>query len=254
MKHPYNLVISKTWLITKQQTIMKRFLRFFQRAQMLALKRFSSYFRVQVQRPLQKHGSDYGGWHIDPTNINAESIVYSFGVGEDISFDLSLIQTFGCQVYAFDPTPKSIAWANKQILPPQFHFFDYGIADYDGQTTFNPPINPDHVSYTMLTRPETSSKAIQVPVYRLQTIMNRLGHNHIDLLKMDVEGAEYAVLQQFNQSEPEVDQLLVEFHHRFESVGWQSTRTAIKTLNQRGYRTFFVSSSGEEYSFTRVSS
>ena len=153
-------------------------------------RRYYGEFKVQLRRPLHKYGTSYGGWTIDPTGINKNSVVYSFGVGEDISFDLSLIQSFGCAIYAFDPTPKSIAWIGKQDLPPQFHFFDFGIAAYDGQGIFNPPTNSEHVSYTVLARPETENDGIQAPVYQLQTIMNRLNHRRLDLLKMDVEGAE----------------------------------------------------------------
>ena len=40
---------------------------------------------------MEKLGTDYGGWYV-PTNLNLDekSIVYSGGVGEDISFDLLL--------------------------------------------------------------------------------------------------------------------------------------------------------------------
>ena len=214
------------------------------------MRRVGHAFRVQVQRPLQAHGSVYGGWQIDPTAINANSVVYSFGVGEDISFDLSLIETFGCHVYAFDPTPKSIAWVSDKDLPSQFHFFAYGVADFDGEARFSPPVNPEDVSYTLLERPETAQSAINVPVHRLQTIMGNLGHNRIDILKMDIEGAEYAVLQQLRQSPVRIGQLLIEFHHRFESVGWHQTAAAIKLLENAGFHRFYVSPSGEEFSFT----
>ncbi|MCA9952588.1 MAG: FkbM family methyltransferase, partial [Anaerolineales bacterium] len=167
----------------------------------------------------------------------------------DISFDLSLIETYGCQVYAFDPTPRSIAWVKSQNLPPEFHFFASGIAAHDGEVTFNPPINLNHVSYTMLERPETAKNAIQVPVFRLQTILQRLNHRRLDILKMDVEGAEYQVIQQLCESDFEIGQLLVEFHHRFAAVGWQQTQTAVHALQQKGFKTFFVSPTVEEFSF-----
>lgn len=218
---------------------------------MFVRKRLYGEFRIQVERPLQRHGSVYGGWTLDPSGIEANSIVYSFGVGEDLSFDLSLIQTFGCQVYAFDPIPKSIAWVGKQDLPPQLHFFGFGIAAHDGEGVFSPPPNPEHVSYTLLARPETMNRAIRLPVFRLQTIMNHLGHRHIDLLKMDVEGAEYSVLSQIDLKEIDIGQILVEFHHRFNGVGWQQTQRTINLLHQQGFKTAYVSSSGEEFSFIR---
>jgi hypothetical protein len=48
-----------------------------------------------------------------------------------------------------------------------------------------------------------------------------------------------------------VDQVLIEFHHRWPELGVEKTRTAIRQLNDAGYRIFHVSPSGEEYSFLK---
>ena len=49
------------------------------------------------------HGNkEYGGWLVCNRNISKDSIVYSFGVGEDVSFDLSLIRKYHLQVFAFE--------------------------------------------------------------------------------------------------------------------------------------------------------
>ena len=82
--------------------------------------------------------------------------------------------------------------------------------------------------------------------------MKTLGHEKIDVLKMDIEGAEYDVLSDFLACDASVRQLLVEFHHYWKDVGLQRTREAIRSLNLAGYRIFHVSSSGWEYSFIRV--
>ena len=37
-------------------------------------------------------------------------IVYGVGCGEDISWDVSLVQHFNAQVHMFDPTEKSIRY------------------------------------------------------------------------------------------------------------------------------------------------
>jgi hypothetical protein len=50
----------------------------------------------------------------------------------------------------------------------------------------------------------------------------------------------------------QVSQILVEFHHRFKDVGIKKSIEAIDLLNQNGYKIFFVSDSGEEYSFIKV--
>jgi FkbM family methyltransferase len=206
---------------------------------------------TQTRREAVWLGNAGGRWCVCPGNLSASSIVYSFGVGEDISFDLALIERFGLRVQAFDPTPQSIEWLQTQTAPRDFVFHAYGVADFDGNCAFLPPENPAHVSHTIVKR-ESSRPAIEVPVRRLGTIMKMLGHEQIDLLKMDIEGAEYGVLADMLSSGIPVKQLLVEFHHRWPHIGVQKTKQAIRALNEAGYRIFSVSPSGEEYSFQRI--
>src|SRR5262245_45261334 len=71
---------------------------------------------IQLRCRTEFLGSEYGGWCICPDSLGPQSVVYSVGVGEDISFDLALIERFGLQVHAFDPTPKSVRWVKQQSL------------------------------------------------------------------------------------------------------------------------------------------
>lgn len=197
----------------------------------------------------QRFGSEYGGWEVATDNIDSQSIVYSFGVGEDASFDSALIDEYNLVVHAFDPTPKSIEWVKKQGFPNNFVMHEYGIAAFDGNVSFNPPENPDHVSHTVLSRPSTTSKAITVSVKRLDTIMRELKHGHVDILKMDIEGAEYDVIDDISKSSIRPRQILIEFHHRFPGVGVEKTKEAIDRIRSMGYRLFAVSDTNEEFCF-----
>ncbi len=193
-------------------------------------------------------GNKGARWCLCPEGLSENSVVYCLGVGEEISFDLGLISRFGVQVHAFDPTPRSIQWVQSQTLPDKFVFHAYGAADFDGNCSFLPPKDPNHVSHTMMPR-DSPWPAVEAPVYRLCTIMKILGHDKIDLLKMDIEGAEYGVLVDLLGGTIRPQQILVEFHHRWPEIGIESTREAIRGLNQAGYRIFHISPSGEEYSF-----
>lgn len=199
----------------------------------------------------ERFGLDYGGWDVLTTGIDANSIVYSFGVGEDASFDTALIEKFNLVVHAFDPTPKSIEWVKGQGFPSNFVMHEYGLAAFDGVVSFNPPENSDHVSHTLLDRSSTKAESISVPVKRLGTIMKELGHDQIDLLKMDIEGAEYDVLIDISKSDMRPLQILVEFHHRFPNVGIQKSKEAIERLRSMGYQLFSVSDTNEEFCFIR---
>lgn len=207
--------------------------------------------RIQINCVKEFHGSRYGGWAICPQGITKDSIVYSFGIGTEISFELSLMEKYGVNVYGFDPTPKSIGWVKKQDLPERFHMCDFGIANYDGKANFNPPVNPEEVSHIMIDRPSTSPHAITVEVRRLYSIMKSLGHDHIDILKMNIESAEYDVIKDIIAENIEIKQLLIEFHTSFPNVGVSKTKEAVKCLNGNGYKIFDVEYLFQHYSFIK---
>lgn len=189
-------------------------------------------------------GSEYGGWAIPDGYVEKTSVVYSFGVGQDISFDSEMIKKFGVVIHAFDPTPKSVSWVGSQRLPSNFKFYPIGLADFDGDALFIPPDNPEFVSYKMISV-RKSERANTFPVKRLATIMAELGHPHIDILKMDIEGSEYAVIDDIRASKIQPSIILVEFHHRWSEFGVDKTKQAINTLRAIGYQLFYVSARDE---------
>jgi FkbM family methyltransferase len=208
----------------------------------------------QVDFPKLHYGRKDYDWTFCPVQINKNSIVYSFGIGRDISFDLALIENFGLKVFAFDPTPKSIAWLESQKLPSEFQYFPLGLSDHDGTMEFFETDGEHAVSYTELKLED--KKVRQQPIFlqvcKLLTICSMLNHDHIDILKLDIEGSEYRVLPDLLQSNIQVDQILVEFHHRFKEIKVAKTRQLIEILNLYGYKIFDISTSGYEYSFIKI--
>jgi FkbM family methyltransferase len=203
----------------------------------------------EITVPAAFHGTEYGGWTVATDGLSADTRVYSLGIGEDISFDLALIARYGVDVHAFDPTPRSIAWVKAQALPPQFHLVEFGVAAVDGTARFFAPENPAYVSHTLRTDMPASAAFIDVPVRRMATLMQMLGHPHVDLLKMDIEGAEYEVIDDLLRSGIRPRQLLVEFHHRMIPRGAWRTWRCMQRLRRAGYRLFAISPGATEYAF-----
>jgi FkbM family methyltransferase len=195
-------------------------------------------------------GDDGASWATNLDGISKDSIVYSFGIGYNISFDLQLIKKTSCSVFAFDPTPDSINWLKNQNTPePNFKAFPYGLADYDGEAVFYLPEAADSISSTMVFK--QSKQSFNAQVKKIQTIARELGHSKIDLIKMDIEGAEYGCIENILNSGIEVNQILIEFHHRFQGFGLTNTKKMVKLLRQNGYKIFYISYLGEEYSFRK---
>jgi FkbM family methyltransferase len=225
-------------------------------AKLLRIKKvitgFDRYIKKDITLNFSTYGNKYADWSFYPDLLNEKSVIYSFGVGDDISFDLALINLFDVQVFAFDPTPKSIDWVTSQNLTKQFIFYPVGLADFDGKAKFNPPKNPKHISATMNTRPETKDQSYKVEVKTLKTIMEELGHRHIDLVKMDIEGTEYQIIDDLQSKNLRPGQLLIGFHHRFKNIGAKKTVKAVQQLRKMDYLVFNVSITGEEISFIRA--
>ena len=81
--------------------------------------------------------------------------------------------------------------------------------------------------------------------------MRELGHSNIDILKMDIEGAEYTVIDDIINSGIRPLQILIEFHHKFPDVGVNISKEYINKIRNIGYHLFSVSKTGEEYGFIK---
>ena len=206
------------------------------------------FVRPQCSVPLVTLGEGPGSWVVSPDELGSGSVLYSCGVGRDISFERAMIDQFGLAVHAFDPTPLALTWARAQELPVNFHLHELGIAPYDGMARFQPPSKLKFESFSMV-RSSGLGQPIDAPVRRFGTLAGMLGHSKVDVLKMDIEGAEYEVLPDILESRIPVGQILVEFHHRWKEVGATRTRQAIASLEAAGYVVAAVSSSGTEYTF-----
>lgn len=205
----------------------------------------------QIKKELIWLGSKYGGFYIVPELLNKESIVYSFGVGEEISFDEDLLDRFSCTVFAFDPTPKSIGFIKNRRLKAGFNFSPIGVHKDDGEMNFYLPKNPDYVSGSLY-KEQSLEECISVPVKKFSSIAKQLNHGKVDLIKLDIEGSEYGVIDDILSSEIEIPQILIEVHHRFESIGVDKTKELFRKLNRNNYYIAAISPSHEEYTFIKI--
>lgn len=204
--------------------------------------------RPDVDLPFRFLGTEYGGWPL-LASTQRGAVVYSFGIGEDISFDLGAIECFGCFVSGFDPTPTSVAWVKTQTLPEQFTFHPIGIAAQNGEAEFFPPAIEGHVSFSANPSKARAGESVKAPVMRLETIFSRFNYPPPVILKMDIEGFEYDVIPDIMDGSLRPKQFLVEFHHDLYGFQKDDTLLAVEKLRSAGYKIFYVATSGREYGF-----
>lgn len=178
----------------------------------LARLRFDRALDAKPRDDLVHMGSNYGGYVVPLSLLGANSTCYSCGVGEDVTFDLDLIAATGCTVRAFDPTPRAAEYAARIAdLEPRFIFLPYGIWSKDETMRFYAPREKAHVSHSIDNLQHTESY-FEAECLSLASVMAQLGDETIDLLKLDVEGAEYEILRNVVEAGIDVRVVCAEFH------------------------------------------
>ena len=212
---------------------------------------------------LLRLGTEYGGWCLPlDCGLNESSICYMAGAGEDISFDCAVAVRYNCHVRIVDPTPKAIAHfdglaaavkAGKRFpinnskdtfyeISPQVishvRFLPFGLTDKDVELKFYLPKNPEHVSCSTLNLQKTDTW-FTAQCYTLESLMAAQGDTHVDLLKMDIEGGEYAVIEYLTSSGCLPRLLLIEFdeaHTPLDCLARDRIQEHIHMLEHAGMR------------------
>lgn len=206
----------------------------------------------QIKKNKQWVGNSYGGFYLANNSINKGSIIYSIGIGEDVSFDLEIIEKYRCNVFAFDPTPKSVNWVNKNVSNNNFNFSPIGISKEKGSRLFYLPKDNKHISGSLEKISTVNEEmAVELEFDTLKNQMIKNNHHKIDLLKMDIEGSEYDVIDFILDEKIEINQILVEFHPHLVQNGRKKTKSLIIKLESFGYKCFARSNSFLEYSFIK---
>ena len=228
---------------------------------------------------LLRFGTEYGGFYYPESlpKLNKNSIIYCVGAGEDITHDVILSFKTNSSVYIFDPTPRAIEHVKyvKDVLegkkkPVDDNKFgggdknywkmilshkvkgdnlilcEYGLSTTDGSVPFYFPMNKNYVSCSVLPLGR-SSEYINVPVKTINTIMKELNHNHIDLLKIDIENMECDVLEKMLSDKIYPTYLSVDFD--LWNHNEKRCKEIINKLLNNGYK--IIKQEGQDFSFFR---
>ena len=191
-----------------------------------------------------------GNYLIKENVINSNSVIYSFGIGENLGFEKNLSEKYNCKVYCFDPTSLAINFMksekydeNKIIYQP------YGIWKDDGKIKFfhqdEKNLNKSGGSITNLF--ETSSYDL-LDCFKLSTLMKNNENNYIDVIKLDIEGASIDVIEDFINDEIFPGQIVVEFEYsendnveENDFISWSNRlKKIIDLLKTKNYKCYYL--------------
>ncbi|KEY75015.1 hypothetical protein S7711_01356 [Stachybotrys chartarum IBT 7711] len=161
-------------------------------------------------------------------NTAPELIVYSFGVNDDSSFEAALLERTNARIWGYDYSVES--WA-KEISPRQY----------------------SRAQFKKMAIGKTTDDSSDPPMATIWDLMKMNGHTYVDLIKMDIEGAEFDAMTSLIESVKEAHrndgnatfpfgQLLIEMHFMNEPPGftipqnlksWMSWISSIEAMGLR---------------------
>jgi len=209
---------------------------------------------------LERFGTRYGGWWCGASLLAPGQTALCAGAGEDVSFDVALNARLGLRVICVDPTPRAVAHVARLVAAaaggrdcaieagPELYDlagFDAGRFEMvpcalwreDGTLRLYAPEDPAHVSHSALNLQRTS-QYIEVPSRRVASLLRERGVGDPALFKLDIEGAEYEVLDDLLASGARPAQVLVEFdelHSPLSPMALLRVGRRVRALRGAGY-------------------
>ena len=139
-------------------------------------------------------------------------------------------------------------------------FSNLGMVEIGKFTVYVPPPPPPPEPTLPIPSASASASAdykgqpsISVRGLTLRSAFQLCGIHRPDIIKMDIEGAEYGVLHRAldEGTLDGVSQLMVEFHHFLPGLQPSQTRQIIARLSAAGFRIGWVGRTNHEYLFVR---
>lgn len=214
----------------------------------------------RLPRSYRRLGTRYGGWWLDTSLVSQSALLVDCGLGEDISFPTAFLQRFGGRVIGVEPNPRSLAYCSTRC-PTGMGVRPYAFWKASGETLVfhlpraqsDLPKGADGVSGSLLDSHEYvgGGDKLSVSTISLAGLLAEAGRDECDVLKLDIEGAEYDVLSELCQSGElrRTRQLLVEFHHRVTHHTDEETAACVQAIQTAGFRLIHVES--RNYIFRR---
>jgi FkbM family methyltransferase len=159
----------------------------------------------------------------DYPSLNEGSVVFDLG-GYIGDFAFKINQKFGCKVYLFEPHPQFYQRCmerfrgNNQIIPLNYAVSDSnGIFELSDTTDGSSFVNPS----------QDAKRTLKCETRDLLQIIRDLKVQHIDLMKINIEGGEYQVLNYMIEKDLTdlVDVYQIQFHNFIEDS--EAMRTSI---------------------------
>ena len=163
-------------------------------------------------------------------HLHNRSVVFDCG-GYVGGWAEKILQTYDCYVHSFEPLPEFFQQAKERLKSySNFELHEFALGNSN---------RVDLISYFKdgSTFFIESDQEIKVPVRDVIEVMDELPYTHIDLMKLNVEGSEYEILERLIQEDrfESIATYQIQFHREIDNH--KEKRLSIQeTLKEAGYK------------------
>ncbi len=183
-------------------------------------------------------------------------ITIDVGCGSVPEFSIHLIERYDAICYGVDPTEKHKSALSDLVLKhkDQFIHVPYGVCAEN--TTLNFFESNDNESGSLLTDHvnviHDEGRSYEIKCLTPKSLLDHIRLDSADILKLDIEGAEYQLLESIDLRElRHFQQIFVEFHHHaIQSYTYSDTLKAVENLTTIGFESFTLDN--HNYLFRRL--
>jgi FkbM family methyltransferase len=180
--------------------------------------------------------------------FNTNSTIVDVGCADDPDFSIFIMNKYNCKCFGIDPTKKHFEALNNVELKykNKFKHLPFAVATENGKLIFHESEN--NTSGSLLGK-HTNIKNDLVTSYEVDTInlveLKRLildKGGKINFLKLDLEGAEYKLLENIAPKDlNDIEQIFIEFHHHcIEGITIKDTLLLVKKIENFGFKSFSI--------------
>lgn len=159
------------------------------------------------------YGRNHGKYFLPKLkNCKNSKWIISAGVGDDISFDTEMLN-LGYNIIFIDPTPLAIEYFKNnfdfKFYKKKFIFYEKGL--WKIKTNLKFFYSDKNIISNTISNYNESNRSIDIETITIEDIMIKNKIESFFLIKLDIEGAELAIVDYLSQKKIRPNYLLIEF-------------------------------------------
>ena len=173
-------------------------------------------------------GHTFYGAAINPTSVVMDMGAYRGG------FSRYMTARYGCLAYAIEASAELFS---SMTETSSIRKYNYAIAGNDGFTNFYQS-SLETAGNIMGPKSNSNGYTVEVETRKLSTFVQEVGLKEIDLLKIDIEGAEQLLFDTAEDKDIAMaKQITIEFHDsiRIPNISTEQVRKIIKKIHAAGF-------------------